>query len=136
VAKWLLLISSLLFTTNLLAASPDKILYHLNSGRSDVQWKTITNLENLFLGAEEHALDVKILLQGQGINLINKVNENRDIGIRLGELISLGLQIEVSRDNYYKNRHTLDLHHPPQLVSNIFSRIIELQNQGYQYVTP
>jgi intracellular sulfur oxidation DsrE/DsrF family protein len=135
VAKWLLLIASLLFATNLLAA-PDKIVYHLNSGRSDVQWKTITNLENLFLGSVDQSLDVKILLQGPGINLIHKVNENRDLGMRLEELISLGLQIEVSRDNYYKNRHTLNLKHPPQLVSNIFSRIIELQNQGYQYVTP
>ncbi len=134
-AKWLLLIASLLFATNLLAA-PDKIVYHLNSGRSDVQWKTITNLENLFLGSVDQSLDVKILLQGPGINLIHKVNENRDLGMRLEELISLGLQIEVSRDNYYKNRHTLNLKHPPLLVRNIFSRIIELQNQGYQYVTP
>lgn len=126
---------SLIFAGNLLAA-PDKIVYHLNSGRSDVQWKTITNLENLLLGAEDHSMDVKIILQGSGINLINKVNENRDIGIRLSELISLGLQIEVGRDNYYKNRHTLDLTHPPQLISNVFSRIIELQNKGYQYVTP
>jgi intracellular sulfur oxidation DsrE/DsrF family protein len=135
VAKWLILIASLLFTTNLLAA-PNKIVYHLNSGRSDVQWKTITNLENLFLGSEDQSLDVKILLQGNGINLINKVNENRDLGMRLDELISLGLEIEVSRDNYYKNRHILNLNNPPQLVSNIFSRIIELQNKGYQYVTP
>jgi len=135
VAKWLLLIANLLFATNLLAA-PDKIVYHLNSGRPDVQWKAITNLENLLLGSADQSLDVKILLQGRGINLINKVNKNRDLGMRLEELISLGLQIEVSRDNYYKNRHTLDLGHPPQLVSNIFSRIIELQNQGYQYVTP
>lgn len=134
-ARWLLLTVCLLFTGNLLAAS-NKIIYHLSSGRSDVQWKTITNLENLFLGSEEHALDVKILLQGQGINLISKINQNRDIGLRLGELISLGLEIEVSRDNYYKYRHTLDLSHPPQLVSNIFSRIIELQNKGYHYVTP
>ncbi len=133
--KWLILIASLLFTTNLLAA-PSKIVYHLNSGRSDVQWKTITNLENLLLGSADQSMDVKILLQGAGINLINKVNENRDLGVRLDELISLGLQIEVSRDNYYKNRHILNLNHPPQLVSNIFSRIIELQNQGYQYVTP
>ncbi len=134
-AKWLLLIASLLFATSLLAA-PDKIVYHLSSSRSDVQWKTITNLENLFLGSVDQSLDVKILLQGQGINLINKVNENRDLGMRLEELISLGLQIEVSRDNFYKNRHILDLKHPPQLVSNIFSRIIELQNKGYQYITP
>ncbi len=134
-AKWLILIASLLFTTNLLAA-PDKIVYHLNSGRPDVQWKTITNLENLLLGAADQSMDVKILLQGEGINLINKVNENRDLGVRLDELISLGLHIEVSRDNYYKNRHVLNLNHPPQLVRNIFSRIIELQNKGYQYVTP
>ncbi len=133
--RWLTLCVSLLFATQIQAA-PDKILYHLNSGRSDVQWKTITNLENLFLGSQQDALDVKIILQGYGINLINKVNENRDLGIRLNELIDLGLQIEVGRDNYYKNRHELNLRHPPQLVSNIFSRIIELQKQGYQYVTP
>jgi intracellular sulfur oxidation DsrE/DsrF family protein len=135
VARLLVLIAGLLFAANLFAA-PQKILYHLSSGRSDVQWKTITNLENLFLGSQEHSLDVKMLLQGRGISLINKVNATRDIGIRLEELINLGLQIEVSRDNYYKNRRLLDLNHPPQLVGNIFSRIIELQKQGYQYVTP
>ena len=133
--KSITLCLTLVFATQLQAA-PEKILYHLNSGRSDVQWKTITNLENLFLGSQHDTLDVKIILQGSGINLINKVNENRDLGLRLSELVDLGLQIEVGRDNYYKYRHDLNLHHPPQLVSNIFSRIIELQQQGYQYVTP
>ena len=75
-------------------------------------------------------------MQGQGINLLNKVNENRDLGMRLDELRKLGLQIEVSRKNYYRNRHNIDLRHPPELVSNIFSRLIELQQAGYHYVTP
>lgn len=134
-ARILLLISGILLSSNLLAA-PEKIIYHLNTGRPDVQWKAITNLENLYLGSTEKEVKIKILLQGEGIDLINKENKNRDLGMRLAELINLGLEVEVGRNNYYQHRHILDLNNPPVLVNNIFSRIIELQKQGYQYVTP
>jgi hypothetical protein len=51
-------------------------------------------------------------------------------------LLEEGVRIEVSRDNYLEHAGLLDERVKPVLVDNIFSRIIELQEQGYTYLTP
>jgi intracellular sulfur oxidation DsrE/DsrF family protein len=118
------------------ATSPDQIIYHINSKRSDVQWKAISNLENLYLGTTDSSIEVVVLLQGEAIDLIAEVNQNRDLGLRLEELRQLGMRIEVGRDNYLQHQSQMATSDPPSLVDNIFTRIIELQQQGYLYLTP
>ncbi len=117
-------------------AAADKIVYHLNSDRPDIMWKAITNLENLYFGALQNPLEVRMLLQGDGISLLSKVNEKRDLGVRLEELRQLGLQVEVSEANYLSRQNELNTDPPPLRIDNIFVRIIELQEQGYHYLTP
>ena len=133
-AKWLVLL--LLAAPILAQAAPDRVIYHVNTSRPDVQWKAISNLENLYLGTADNQIEVIMLLQGEAIDLISRVNQNRDLGIRLDELRQLGMRIEVDRDNYSQNLDQLGESDPPGVVDNIFTRIIELQRQGYHYLTP
>lgn len=116
--------------------APDKIIYHLNSSRQDVQWKTISNLENLYLGTGDNQLEVIMLLQGEGIQLLNQANRNRDLGVRLDELRQLGMQIEVGERNYRQNAGDLAQDDPPEIVQNIFERIVDLQHRGFMYLAP
>ncbi len=126
----------LLLWCGMAQAAADKIVYHLNSDRPDIMWKAITNLENLYFGALQNPLEVRMLLQGDGISLLSKVNEKRDLGVRLDELRQLGLQVEVSEANYLSRQSELTTNPPPLRIDNIFVRIIELQKQGYHYLTP
>jgi intracellular sulfur oxidation DsrE/DsrF family protein len=127
----------LLVTPSAVLANPDRVIYHVNTSRPDVQWKAIGNLENLYLGAgDDQQIEVVMLLQGEAIDLISQVNQNRNLGLRLDELRQMGMRIEVGRGNYSEHRDQLATSNPPALVDNIFTRIIELQKQGYLYLAP
>ena len=116
-------------------AANDKILYHLHHLQLDGIPRVLANLENLHKGMPDQQLDIRLLLQGNSIQLLDPwIDDN--FRQRLDLLREKGVRIEVSRSNYVKNRNRINREHPPLLVENLFSRIVELERQGYQYVTP
>lgn len=117
-------------------AAPDKIVYHLHSTQSGSFQRAVTNLENLQNGLSPDQLDIKLLLQGESIQLLNQDMHRRTLNQRIQMLRDNGLVIEVGRDNYRKHNFQLEQNTPPHLVKNIFTRLIELQQQGYHYITP
>ena len=83
----------------------------------------------------DQQLDIRLLLQGNSIQLLDPWIDD-SLRQRLDALREKGVRIEVSRSNYARNRNRINREHPPLLVENLFSRIVELERQGYQYVTP
>lgn len=133
-AKWL--VAALLAAVLTPAfASTGKILYHLHSNEKSMYKRTVTNLENLHKGLSAEALDLRLILQGKAIYLLDPSLHSPKLNQRLQRLLDLGVQVEVSSANYQANRQRLSTQ-PVHQVDNIFKRIIELQNQGYQYITP
>lgn len=116
--------------------STEKILYHLHNTDKNSYRRAISNLENLYKGMSNHKLDIKVLLQGDSIKLLDFSVNNNELNQRFSKLINNGVSIEVSRENFEKNHHLFDGVSPPKQVQNIFTRIIELQKQGYHYITP
>ncbi|MDJ0833348.1 MAG: hypothetical protein QNJ69_07465 [Gammaproteobacteria bacterium] len=116
-------------------AASDKILYHVHHLQLDGIPRVLSNLENLQKGMPDRQLDIRLLLQGDSILLLDPWIDD-SFRQRLHELRQSGVRIEVSRSNYADNRNRVARDHPPQLVENLFSRIVELEQQGYQYVTP
>ena len=131
-ALLLCLLSPLVLSTAL--AANEKIVYHLHSSDLDTMHRAITNLENLIRGMPGQDLDIKLLLQGESIQLLNPFMHNERLNQRFRRLQDSGVQVEVKRENYLRNAQFLD--GSPALVSNIFTRLIELQRQGYHYITP
>lgn len=117
-------------------ASNGKILYHLHNTDQNSYRRAISNLENLQKGMPEQQLDIIILLQGNSIMLLNFSEHNRKLNQRFLTLLNNGVSIEVSRENFQMHHHFFDDIGPPGQVPNIFERIIELQKQGYHYITP
>ena len=113
----------------------EKIVYHLHHVNSGSYHRAISNLENLIKGMPETKREIKLMLQGQSIHLLGP-SVNTGLKQRLNELRKQGLIIETSRDNYDKNQLLLDSDSSLVLVDNIFARIIELDQQGYRYITP
>ena len=116
-------------------AASDKILYHLHHLQQDGIPRVLANLENLQKGMPDRQLDIRLLLQGDSILLLDPWIDD-SLRQRLHALRESGVRIEVSRSNYANNRNRVTRDNPPQLVENLFSRIVELEQQGYQYVTP
>lgn len=132
--------ASLLLACSLLnpagaSADSEKIVYHLHELQPGSLNRALSNLENLSRGMPGTQLDVRLLLQGSSIRLLDPALDkyNRQ---RLQALRQNGVRIEVSRRNYEINRDRIDRQHPPHQVANIFGRIVELEQQGYKYVTP
>lgn len=133
--KPLLLILLLAISTSSLAVT-EKIVYHLHVSGNNHFNLTVTNLENLQKGMPDKNLDIKLLLQGGGIHLLNNSFLSDQLITRFEQLRNNGVSVEVGLNNYQQNRHLLEQTRQPSIVNNIFSRIIELQNQGYKYITP
>ncbi len=123
------------FNTQVLAAN-EKIIYHIHSSDPQIWQRAINNLENLIDGMPDDRLDIRLLLQGESIQLLNPNMQSGDIGQSLSKLQNRGVNIEVTTENFRKNNQFLDNPSPPTQVQNIFSRIIELQKSGYHYITP
>lgn len=115
----------------------EKIVYHLLALHSDTFKKAINNIENLKKGMSDRKTDIKIIMQGQSIQILLPAPKNRALMSRLIQLTeSGGVDIELSRDNYQAHQARIEKRIHPRLVDNIFSRIVELQKQGYRYITP
>ena len=117
-------------------ASSEKIVYHLHTNNSSLFVISINNLENLIQGMGNDPIDIRLLLQGGGIHLLNPASVSETLALRLENLLTKGVTIETSKTNYQQNEFFLDNRAAPHLVDNIFSRAIELQRQGYRYITP
>lgn len=130
----LMLFLSLLFSPGY--ASAEKILYHMHHIDNDSYRKFITNIENLQKGMPGKVLEIKLLLQGSSVQLLNPLIHTDELNQRFNTLQKNGVSVEVESENYRKKLSSIQLSPAPHRVQNIFSRIIELQRQGYLYITP
>ena len=99
-------------------------------------YRSITNLENLIDGMRGQQLDIRLLLQGDSIQLFNPYMYQPEVYNRLVQLQNNGVIVEAKQENYLKHQQFLHDQFDPELVNNSFTRIIELQRQGYHYITP
>lgn len=126
----------LILTIQPLKAEDEKIVYHLHHTQENAFKRTINNIENLKKGMPDRTMDIKLLLQGNGIQLLFPSQQDKKLISRLLKLHDSGLDIEVAEKNYQANRLLIERSLKPRLVENIFSRLVELQHQGYSYLTP
>jgi len=132
--KGLLLLLFLLFSIS--QSYADKVLYHIHSIDQKSYRRLIINIENLQSGMADRELEIKLLFQGKSIQLLNPSMQSRALNQRFNKLLLSGISIEIEKENFLRNLSSIQLDPPPQLVENIFSRIVELQKQGYLYITP
>lgn len=122
--------------SSLAQAASDKVVYHLHDNSNLMFNITVNNLENLIQGMSDQALEIRLLLQGESIHLLNPASISETLGLRVENLLKKGVTIETSKKNYQENEFFLSDKTIPLLVDNIFSRAIELQQMGYRYITP
>ena len=117
-------------------ASVEKVIYHLHGTDINSYRRTISNIENLQHGMPGQPLEIILLLQGSSIQILDPSNHYHELNQRFQKLRDNGVHVEVARENFRDNLSGLELNPPPRLIGNVFSRIIELQQQGYHYITP
>ncbi len=136
VKRLIVIAAALLISPVASAGNVEKILYHIHHTTPDSYQRTVSNLENLQTGMPGKQLDIKILLQGKSLALLDPRRHQPALNRRFRNLLATGVTVETSRKNYQAYPEQQALMIKPGLVANIFDRIIELQQQGYRYITP
>jgi intracellular sulfur oxidation DsrE/DsrF family protein len=119
-----------------IAGHTEKIIYHIHNTNPNSYLRTISNLENLKKGMPGHQFRIKIIFQGKSLQLLNPALHPDALNKRFLKLVQSGAKLETGSDNYQAYAHKDLLIHTPTLVPNVFDRIVELQQQGYRYITP
>lgn len=135
-AAHMLLFLVMLLASPMALSMEEKIVYHLHTIQSDTFKRAINNLENLKKGMSEREIDIKVVMQGNSIRLLNPLQRNEKLWSRFVKLRDSGVDIEVSRNNFNENKTLIEDGFNPTLFDNVFSRLVELQRQGYRYITP
>ena len=132
----LLLSAVLVFASPFTLAKEEKIVYHLHHIQPNTFKRAINNLENLKTGMADSHLDIKLLMQGNSIRLLFPSRQNERLMPRFLKLVNSGVDVEISRQNFMRHASLIERSLKPKLVDNILSRVVELQKQGYRYITP
>ncbi len=120
----------------LLAAPPARIVYHLHQVQLEALPRILYNIENLYRGLDQGRPEIHMLLQGESLKLLRRGRLPAAYRQRLIELLRKGLVLETGEDNFRRQRKDLDPAFPLRLNRNILSRLVDLQKQGYRYLTP
>jgi len=136
VAKNLLLMLILGLLVNPVVAATERIVYHVHHTDEGSFRRVISNLENLQQGMPDQQLEIKLLLQGNSIQLLDTRHQPAVLKQRFNALLTSGIRVEVEQESLTRNAQLKNSMAEIQLLDNIFSRIIELQSQGYLYITP
>ncbi len=131
---WLLPL--LLMISNGLQADPARIVYHLHQLKPVTLKRALNNIENLYKGLDGERPEIRMLLQGESLELLTRERLKGAYRQRLAALLQKGLVLETGEANYRRLHDRLDPAFPARLNRNILSRLVDLQKQGYQYVTP
>jgi intracellular sulfur oxidation DsrE/DsrF family protein len=141
--------------TPALAAPPiqrSKIVFHVNSDDPDQQDVVLRNLHNHIASVGAQNLDIKVLLQGEGVALLllpealphtrrlHHANATPAVRKRVDALRAQGVAFEVSalslKEHGIDAKHDLYKVKPGDLVPNALAYLTELQNRGYTYIKP
>lgn len=117
-------------------AEPARIVYHLHQITPVTLKRALNNIENLYKGLDRERPEIRMLLQGESLMLLSPQRLTPAYRQRLMALLRMGLIIEAGEANYYQHQALLDPAFATRLNRNILTRLVELQQQGYQYVTP
>ncbi len=117
-------------------AEPARIVYHLHQITPVTLKRVLNNIENLYKGLDRERPEIRMILQGESLMLLSLQRLTPAYRQRLKALLHKGLIIEAGEANFRRHQARLDRALPVRLDRNILSRLVELQRQGYQYLTP
>ncbi len=119
-----------------LRAEPARIVYHLHQVTPVTMKRALNNIENLYKGLERERPEIRLLLQGESLMLLSPQKLTPEYRQRLMALLRKGLILEAGEANYRQRQQQLDPTIAARLNRNIIARLVELQRQGYHYLTP
>jgi intracellular sulfur oxidation DsrE/DsrF family protein len=134
------------------AGERSKIVFHVNTEDPDQQLVVLRNLHNHIASVGADNLDIKVMLQGEGVTLLllpealahtkrlHYANATPEIRRRIDELRGDGVHFEVSKPSL--TEHAIDPGRDlyqvqaEDIVPNALAYLTKLQQHGYTYIKP
>ena len=117
-----------------------KVVYHINSNDEKLLKAALGNIQNHINAVGKDNLDLRVVMHGNGVALLQKANSDPDMQSKVINLKKQGIHFNVCANTLkgkkinYKN----DLYDVSEqdIVPSGVAEIAALQQKGYTYVKP
>lgn len=123
-----------------LAAEKQKVVYHLNSDDAKHQMAFMQNVQNHINAVGKENLDLRVVMHGPGITLMQNAKSNEDVKSRVDNLKLQGIAFNICANtlkskkvDYKKDMYDVS---EKDIVPSGVAEIAILQTKGYAYVKP
>ncbi len=123
-----------------MAAEKQKVVYHLNSDDAKHHMAFMQNIQNHINAVGKENLDLRVVMHGPGISLLQNAKANEDVKSRVDNLKLQGIHFNVCANtlkgkkvNYKTDMYDVS---DKDIVPSGVAEIAILQGKGYAYVKP
>lgn len=117
-----------------------KVVYHLNSDDAKHQLAFMGNVQNHINAVGKDNLDLRVVMHGPGITLLQNAKKDEDVRSRIDNLKMQGVHFNVCANTLTarKLNPKTDLYDVEQadIVPSGVAEIAILQSKGYAYIKP
>lgn len=122
------------------ADAKQKVVYHLNSDDQKHQKAFLQNVQNHINAVGKENLDLRIVMHGPGIALLQNAKKDEDVKSRIDNLKLQGISFNVCANTLKgkKVNYKTDMYDvtDKDIVPSGVAEIAILQGKGYAYVKP
>ena len=137
----------LLLTLGLFAAGAgaagygkQKVVYHINGDEPKQQSAALGNIQNHVNAVGRENIDIKVVLHGGGVSLLQHVKNNEDMRSKVDQLKLQGVAFNICNNTLKAKKldYKTDLYDVAEkdVVPSGVAEIAQLQAQGYTYIKP
>ena len=122
------------------ADAKQKVVYHINYNDETLLNAALGNAKNHIAAVGKDNIDMKIVMHGNGLDLLKTANTNLDMQQKVINLKKDGVDFEVCKNTLtskkinYKNE-LFDVSEKDIVPSGV-AEVARLQQQGYAYIKP
>ena len=117
-----------------------KVVYHINTNDPSVLKAALGNIQNHINAVGKDNIDLKVVMHGDGLDLLKMANTNLDMQSKIVNLKSQHVEFEVCNNTLvgrkinYKN-DLFDVSKKDIVPSGV-AELAKLQQEGYVYIKP
>ncbi|OGI43397.1 MAG: hypothetical protein A2150_04380 [Candidatus Muproteobacteria bacterium RBG_16_64_11] len=117
-----------------------KVVYHVNDNNEKLLAAVLKNIQNHIKAVGKDNIDIKVVMHGNGLDLLKVANTNPDMQSKVANLKSqhVGFQVCANTLKGKKINYKNDLFDVSEkdIVPSGVAEIAKLQQQGYVYIKP
>ena len=117
-----------------------KVVYHVNSDDPKILKAAVGNIQNHINAVGKENLDLKVVMHGNGLALLQVAKEDQDMKSKVDNLKLQGIGFQVCANTLKgkKLNYKTDLYDVSEkdIVPSGVAEIAHLEKQGYTYIKP